>query len=138
MNNVKWFGFFLIIAALTSGCAHLSSEKKYEKLEATQKLFWKSLRWKSYEGAVRVIRFRNPARKLASIDNLNRITLTNYEEGASISTGEEDVYTTDVIFSYVQDETGRLLQVKHHETWWYDKEAKSWFLDSDMPDFKFD
>ncbi len=138
MNNVKWFGFFLIIAALTSGCAHLSSEKKYEKLEATQKLFWKSLRWKSYEGAVRVIRFRNPARKLASIDNLNRITLTNYEEGASISTGEEDVYTTDVIFSYVQDETGRLLQVKHKETWWYDKETKNWFLDSDMPDFKFD
>jgi len=138
MNNVKLFGFFLIIAALTSGCAHLSSEKKYEKLEATQKLFWKSLRWKSYEGAVRVIRFRNPARKLASIDNLNRITLTNYEEGASISTGEEDVYTTDVIFSYVQDETGRLLQVKHKETWWYDKETKNWFLDSDMPDFKFD
>ena len=138
MNNVKWFGFFLIIAALTSGCAHLSSEKKYEKLEATQKLFWKSLRWKSYEGAVRVIRFRNPARKLASIENLNRITLTNYEEGASISTGEEDVYTTDVIFSYVQDETGRLLQVKHKETWWYDKETKNWFLDSDMPDFKFD
>jgi len=138
MNNIKWLGFFLIIAALTSGCAHLSSEKKYEKLEATQKLFWKSLRWKSYEGAARVIRFRNPARKLASIENLNRITLTDYEEGASIATAEEDVYTTNVIFSYVQNETGRLLQVKHKETWWYDEEAKSWFLDSDMPDFKFD
>lgn len=138
MNNVKWLSFFLIIVVLTSGCAHLSSEKKYEKLEATQKLYWKSLRWKSYEGAARVIRFRNPARQLASIENLNRITLTNYEEGASVSTGEDDVYVTDVIFSYVQNETGRLLQVKHRETWWYDEETKSWYLDSDMPDFKFD
>ncbi|PCI21632.1 MAG: hypothetical protein COB62_02935 [Piscirickettsiaceae bacterium] len=126
----------ILVVVMTSGCAHLSAEKKFEKLQATQKLFWKSLRWKSYDTAVSVIRFRNPARQLAAIDDLDKITISNYEETASLPTAEEDVYTIVVLFSYVQNETGRLLQVKHKEIWWYDKESKRWFLDSDMPNFK--
>lgn len=136
MKKLCWLLFVTVL--LTSGCAHLATEKKLEKLQATQKLYWKSLRWKSYESAASVIRFRNSARQLAAFDHLNRITVTNYEEGGLLPTSEEDVYKTYVLFSYVQNETGRLLQVRHEEIWWYDTETKGWYLDSDMPNFKFD
>ncbi len=136
MKNLSWLLFVTLLFA--SGCAHLATEKKLEKLQTTQKLYWKSLRWKSYERAASVIRFRNPARQLADFDDLNGITVTNYEEGASLPTAEEDVYKTHVQFSYVQNSTGRLLQVRHEEIWWYDAETKAWYLDSDMPNFRMD
>ncbi|PCH86037.1 MAG: hypothetical protein COB26_04755 [Piscirickettsiaceae bacterium] len=134
MKNLNWL--LLVTVLFASGCAHLTTEKKLEKLQATQKLYWKSLRWKSYESAASIVRFRNPARKLADFANLSRITVTNYEAGASLPTAEEDVYKTYVQFSYVQNATGRLLQVRHEEIWWYDADTNAWYLDSDMPNFK--
>jgi hypothetical protein len=42
-----------------------------------------------------------------------------------------------VVFDYIQDETGRVYQLKHTQHWWLDEETKRWYLESDMPDFKF-
>ena len=64
---------------MLSACAHITEQKKLEHLDAKQKLFMKALRWKSYETAASVIRFRNPARQLGPIDGLNKITVTSYD-----------------------------------------------------------
>lgn len=118
-------------------CSHMAEKKKIDNLEATQKLFWKSLRWKSYDSAAGLIRFKNPARKLASIEGLNKITVTNYELVSTAAVTEDGVVTTHVVFDYVQNDTGRVYQIIHQENWWYEEASQRWYLASDMPDFKY-
>lgn len=134
MKNTKWFCFLVIL--LLSGCAHLQEEKKLEHLDAKQKLFMKALRWKSYEAAASVIRFKNPARQLAPIEGLNKITVTSYDLIGSVPNVQEGTALAQVLFAYIQDSTGRVFKVKHTQNWWFDDESKQWYLGSDMPDFK--
>lgn len=135
MKNIKWLPIVLIM--MLSGCAHLTEQKKLEHLDAKQKLFMKALRWKSYDTAASVIRFENPARQLAPIDQLDNITVTSYDLIGSLANAEEGTAEAYVLFSYIQDTTGRVYKIKHTQHWWFDDEAKQWFLGSDMPDFKF-
>ncbi|MBV1898601.1 MAG: hypothetical protein KUG63_04420 [Cycloclasticus sp.] len=136
MKNIKWVCVGLIL--MLSACAHITEQKKLEHLDAKQKLFMKALRWKSYETAASVIRYRNPARKLAPIDGLNKITVTSYDLIGSVPNAEDDTIIAQALFGYIQNETGRVYQVKHTQVWWFDEESKQWFLDSDMPDFRID
>jgi hypothetical protein len=115
----------------------VKEQKSLEFLDAQQKLFMKALRWKSYDTAASVIRFQNEARKLGPIDDLNKITVTSYELITSIANFEEKTAVAYVVFDYIQDETGRVYQLKHTQHWWLDEETKRWYLESDMPDFKF-
>jgi len=123
--------------ALTA-CAHLGEQKKMEHLDAKQKLFMKALRWKSYDVAASVIRFKNPSRALAKLDDLNKISVTSYDLITSQPNLKEGTALAYVVFSYVQDETGRVYELKHSQNWWFDDESKQWFLGSDMPVFKLD
>ncbi|MDF1689701.1 MAG: hypothetical protein P1U35_08840 [Cycloclasticus sp.] len=136
MKRIKWLGIVLVM--MLSACAHVTEQKKLEHLDAKQKLFMKALRWKSYETAASVIRYRNPARQLAPIDGLNKITVTSYDLIGSAPNTEDDTIVAQALFGYIQDETGRVYQIKHTQVWWFDDESKQWFLDSDMPDFKLD
>jgi len=136
MKNMKWLCIALIM--VLSACAHVTEQQKQEHLEAKQKLFMKALRWKSYETAASVIRYRNPARQLAPIDGLDKITVTSYDLVGSVPNAEDDTIVAQALFGYIQNETGRVYQVKHTQIWWFDDELKQWFLDSDMPDFKLD
>jgi len=56
-------------------------------------------------------------------------SLANFEEGTAVAY---------VLFDYIQDDTGRAYSIKHTQNWWLDKEAKRWYLSSDMPGFKLD
>ncbi|MEO1888814.1 MAG: hypothetical protein ABGX33_02720 [Cycloclasticus sp.] len=134
MKNIKWL--WLVAFILLSGCAHVHEQKSLERLDAQKKLFMKAMRWKSYDVAASVIRFENPARRLAAIDGLNKITITSYDLIASIANYEEGTAEAQVLFGYIQDNTGRVYQLKHAQHWWLDKEAKRWYLGSDMPEFK--
>ena len=112
------------------------SKKKQEMLEAKQKFFWKSLRWKSYSSALSVIKFKNTARKAFVSKGLKRITVTAYEEIGSVVVGDSGDIRTAVLFDYIQDETGRVFQIEHSELWWYEEASKQWYLGSDLPEFK--
>ena len=136
MKNIKWLCVVLIM--MLSACAHVTEQKKLEHLDAKQKLFMKALRWKSYETAASVIRFRNPSRQLAPIDDLNKITVTSYDLIGSAPNTIDDSVVAQALFGYIQNDTGRVYQIKHTQVWWFDDELKQWFLDSDMPDFKLD
>jgi len=125
-----------LIAILLSGCAHIHEHKKQEMLEAKQKFFWKSLRWKSYSSALSVIKFKNTARKAFVSKGLEHITVTSYEEIGSVVVGDSGDIRTAVLFDYIQDETGRVFKIEHSELWWYEEESKQWYLGSDLPEFK--
>jgi len=67
-----------------------------------------------------------------------KITVTSYDLVGSVPNTEDDTVVAQALFGYIQNETGRVYQIKHTQVWWFDDELKQWFLDSDMPDFKLD
>lgn len=134
MKNKK--NWLLMAFIMLVGCAHLKDQKKYEHLEAKQKTFMKALRWKSYETAASMIRFKNPSRRLGDINYLDKVTVTSYELITSVPDIEKGEAIAYVIFEYTQNETGRFLTLKYTQNWWFDEESRQWFLASDMPDFK--
>ncbi|ORU92435.1 MAG: hypothetical protein A6F70_02645 [Cycloclasticus sp. symbiont of Bathymodiolus heckerae] len=134
MKKIKWF--WVLMICMLSACAHVKEQKSFEKLDAQQKLFMKAMRWKSYETAASVIRFKNPARRLAPIDDLSKITITSYDLVGSMPNFEEGTAVAYVLFDYIQDDTGRVYSIKHTQNWWFDEESKRWYLASDMPSFK--
>ena len=136
MRKIK--GFSIVLVMMLSACAHITEQKKLEHLDAKQQLFMKALRWKSYETAASVIRFRNPARQLGPIDGLNKITVTSYDLLGSAPHADDGSVVAQALFGYIQNDTGRVYQIKHTQIWWFDEESKQWFLDSEMPDFKLD
>lgn len=136
MRKIK--GFSIVLVMMLSACAHITEQKKLEHLDAKQKLFMKALRWKSYETAASVIRFRNPARQLGPIDGLNKITVTSYDLLGSAPHADDGSVVVQALFGYIQNDTGRVYQIKHTQIWWFDEESRQWFLDSEMPDFKLD
>jgi hypothetical protein len=89
MKNTKWL--MLVAILMLSACAHIGEQKSREYLEAQQKLFMEAMRWKSYDVAASVIRFKNPARKLASIERMNKITVTSYDLVASIANFKKEL-----------------------------------------------
>ncbi|MGB0237359.1 MAG: hypothetical protein ACPG4B_00745 [Cycloclasticus sp.] len=136
MRKIK--GLSIVLVMMLSACAHITEQKKLEHLDAKQKLFMKALRWKSYETAASVIRFRNPARQLGPIDGLNKITVTSYDLLGSAPHADDGSVVVQALFGYIQNDTGRVYQIKHTQIWWFDEESRQWFLDSEMPDFKLD
>jgi len=134
MQKLKWL--WLLAIFILPACAHVKEEKSLERLDAQQKLFMKAMRWKSYDVAASVIRFKNPARRLGPIDGLQKITVTSYDLIASIPNFKEGTAVAQVLFGYIQDDTGRVYQIKHQQKWWLDEETKRWYLASDMPEFK--
>jgi len=134
MQKIKWL--WLLAVLMLPACAHVKEQKSLERLDGQQKLFMKAMRWKSYDMAASAIRFKNPARRLAPIDELQKITVTSYDLIASVPNFKEGTAVAQVLFGYIQDDTGRVYNVKHTQEWWLDEKAKRWYLNSDMPNFK--
>lgn len=136
MKNIMWLWIIAILAL--PGCAHVKQEKDLERLDNRQKLFMKAVRWKSYSTAAGVIKYRNPARRLAPLDGLDDITVTSYDLLGSVVNFEENTAVAQVLFGYIQEKTGRTHKITHDQLWWLDEETNQWFIDGDMPDFKLD
>jgi len=134
MKNIKWLWIIVILGLL--GCAHVKYEKDLERLSDRQKLFMKAIRWQSYNTAATVIRFRNQARRLASLDSLDSIKVTSYDLISSVANEEDKTAEAQVLFEYIQENTWRSHKLIHKQVWWLDGETNQWYLDSDMPNFK--
>jgi hypothetical protein len=107
-----------------------------EKLESTQSVYWRAIRWDAPDIAASAIRYRNPARKLSLINPLANISVTNYQQISSTRDLEQDTATVQVVFDYIQSDTGKLFKLRDKEVWWFDAKTNRWYLDGDLPNFR--
>jgi hypothetical protein len=74
------------------------------------------------------------------LDYLETIEVTDYEivkrtaKAKNESTPEEIQVIVEIDF--LRDGSPSLNKIKREETWWFDEEAKEWYLDENLPDFK--
>lgn len=125
-----------LTVGLLSACASLKEEKRTNKLQETTQAYMSSLRWGYYDLASQMITNRDSTPEPIDFDFLKRIRVTSYDTLNQFSNPELNSVQYVVQISYYHTDYGTVRSITDHQNWRYDEDAKRWFLDGNLPDFK--
>ena len=123
--------------SLTSlnGCASKKEQKTLSNLDERIRLYGRLLRWKEYEGAVNLIRHQDESSVEVNLDDYKDLRVVDYEVKKVVL--GEDLKTAEVEadITYYYETINAVKNIRDSQSWWYAEEAKTWFLDDDLPAF---
>ncbi len=125
---------FLIV--FLSSCGSMDTRKKLETLDESIKQYNIAMRWALYNKAQGYHMLKDGARLKIDPDSLKHIRITGYSVTEKIL---NDDLTESVVhgeFNYYHNEYGTLKKASFTHNWWYDPDSKSWFNESEFPDFE--
>jgi hypothetical protein len=138
MNSSKLLPLLLCAAvACSAGCARVQKEKKTTGLEAATNAYGKSIRWAYYETAFGYI--HPDQRKGQGLpEGLENVRVTGYEVVQPSVIRDENQTSAEqtVQIEYVLRDEQVVRRVSDRQIWRYDEETRTWWLHSDMPDFR--
>jgi hypothetical protein len=117
------------------GCASKQKQQTMNTFDERTRLYGRLLRWREYEGAVNMIRHQDESSVEVNLDDLKDLRVTDYEIKKVVM--DEDLKTAVVQaeISYYFETTNTVKKMRDTQNWWYEEEAKTWFLDDDLPAF---
>ena len=127
----------LVLALVSSGCAHVRKEKKTQGLTAATYAYGNALRWGYYDTAWNYL---DPVtRSHLSPDQLQlkAIRLTGYEvvQPPLLLAEDQDQAEQWVQIEYVRQDTQVVRSLTDHQVWRYDEVSEGWRLTSEPPRF---
>jgi hypothetical protein len=125
-----------LTVSLLPACSSFKEEKRTNKLQETTQAYMSSLRWGYYDLASQMIANRESTPEPIDFDFLKRIRVTSYSTLSQFSNAELNSVQYVVQISYYHTDYGRVRSITDHQNWRYDEDAKRWFLDGNLPDFK--
>jgi hypothetical protein len=133
-------GSLVIAAMVTSLGACGSAQRKADKIRdlsmvTTTDAYRKLVRWGDWEEASFHLKARKGELRKPALKRYKPWKITSYNVGEVVrdETGNEARVTAQIEF-YSTD-TGHASSMKYEQLWWYDAEAKHWYLDGSLPDF---
>jgi hypothetical protein len=124
------------MVSLLPACSSFKEEKRTNRLQETTQAYLSSLRWGYYDLASQMIANRESTPEPIDFDFLKKIRVTSYSTLSQFSNAELNSVQYVVTISYYHTDYGRVRSITDHQNWWYDEDAKRWFLDGNLPDFK--
>ena len=138
MINATRFSILALIGTLlltALGCAHLTHKEQTKKLDQAVKNYIHAVRWGDYGAAASFIRPRKGKFEMPEINKLKVIKVTHYEYSVdSRAKGDPEALMT-AAFEYYDLNTSKVSKVYQQAIWWWDPEAKNWFMDGELPEF---
>lgn len=128
--------FYSVFILLLAACGGSGSAKRLDTLDEAVNHYGQALRWGRYEDAEAFHMSREGQRAMFKAENLESIRITGYS--VRERTLSEDLLEADVSgdYSYYSTSYGTLRHVSFQQKWWYDEEAKRWFVEGELPEFK--
>lgn len=125
----------VVLLVLLGACARVQTEKRIVAFDDTVRNYGALLRWGHYEEAAKYRVAREGERLAVDIERLKPIRVASYEIAEKVmDPGGKDA-TVVAVIGYYHEESGVVHTLKDSQHWWYDDQAKAWFLDSELPDF---
>ena len=131
----------LVLAFSVTGCWNKQAwGTRGDEFKKTSIRYRSAVRWSEYDKAFSYIKMRDGEPRELDLDYLETIEVTDYEivkrtaKAKTESTPEEIQVIVEIDF--LRDGSPSLNKIKREETWWLDEEAKEWYLDENLPDFK--
>jgi len=139
LQQQRCYLFFLLCVGLV-GCSATMNYKGENKFKARIHAFSHAIRWSQFEEAQGFIRKRNNQAVSQNQDYFKQIKVIKYKSLSEISRKSPDQQGTDIVSTYTIDfyhkGTYKTQHQQYQQLWWYDDAADSWFLDSDLPNFR--
>ncbi len=127
----------LVVALLSSGCAHIRQEKKTQGLTAATYAYGNALRWGYYDSAWNYLDPTIRSRLSPDQLQLKSVRLTAYEviQPPLLIAEDQDQAEQWVQIDYVRQDTQVVHSLTDHQVWRYDVMSEGWRLTSDPPHF---
>ena len=132
---------FLSVGALAvlalPGCATIKQQDKVNQLENQVKLFVKSIRWGDFDVAGSMVRRRGASQADAPDASKYRgVRVTSDKYALRAANPESDEAIMAATFDYHSANSASIKTVDYTVVWWYDPDAKAWFLGGELPTFQ--
>ena len=141
----RWCLFFILYISLTA-CSSIMDFGRSDKFKPRVTAFSDAMRWSQFENAQGYVLKRNNQPPSHNLDQLSKIKITKYqfireEPQENIDPRTTGIFSIHDMFSiydidYYLDGDYRLKHLRYEQLWWYDSTEETWFLDSDLPQFK--
>jgi len=126
----------LIVVMLFAGCQTLEIKERQNSLDKALNAYETAIRWSYIRQAYSLLK-PELIKDIEIPQGLENIKVTQYEilEPAVIVSMKSDIARQSVFISYVEKDRQKEKTITDHQLWEYDKEAKRWYLISDIPAF---
>lgn len=127
----------VLASVLLAGCAAMREHKRLDSLEASLQSYGTALRWGEWEAAneYRVPRKKSEQLKPMPKAELKHIRVTDYEIVQRVLSPDEKLARIRARITFYDTNTGAVHTLGDEQTWWYNDDARHWFLDGNLPDF---
>jgi len=126
----------VLLSLLVIGCASIKDMKKMEKLEHATDGYERAIRWSDFDLASSFLKNQEDPDLNTQIENLKQFNVTAYKIKSFLPNADQ---TQILIISEIQyfKKAGLIVKdISHRQLWEYDKDRRSWFLTSGLPDLK--
>jgi hypothetical protein len=132
---MKKGALILVAMALLAGCGAVNKHR-LEMLDQAIVRYAQALRWGRYEDAQEFHLTREGERRKIDKEALKHIRITGYIIQEKVM--KEELLEADVsgVIDYFNDSRGTVRQVPLRQTWWFEPEAKRWFVTGELPEFR--
>jgi hypothetical protein len=132
---MKKGALILVAMAVLAGCGAVN-KYRLEMLDQAIVRYAQALRWGRYEDAQEFHLTREGERRKIDKEALKHIRITGYIIQEKVM--KEELLEADVsgVIDYFNDSRGTVRQVPLRQTWWFEPEAKRWFVTGELPEFK--
>lgn len=127
---------------LLQGCETLENQKKINTLDSTMQLYRESLRWEEWATVLSLYK-PEPGQADSSNDSqqqdlqmLENIEVTDVVKSGININDEQTGAHTSIVIEYHLSNSNKIKKINHPMDWWYNKEYKTWFTSTPLPDFK--
>lgn len=139
VHRGRGLAFALACLVLLSACAGFStpSEQKRQKafIEASE-TYRKLLRWGYYEEAAQYLKGNGEELPRPDLAALAHYRISGYHASEQLQNDSGDEVRLIAIIDFYDIDSGVVNSLRDEQYWWYDIEAKRWYLGSPMPDLE--
>ncbi len=140
INLLKVWLYLILLSTvmLNFGCEHTQEQVNMNKFDQQTNLYGRLLRWREYEEAYHMIRYKedNEVKLAFNEDAYKDLRVTDYITKSIVFTddGKNAAITVDISYYYETQNT--IKKIRDVQDWWFDEEISNWFLNGNLPDFQ--
>lgn len=139
MRSVRYSILFLLICAVSlTACNPIQRAQKRERLsqlDTTTNTYRKLMRWGHFDQAAQYLKARDDSQTAPNLKDMARYKVTQFTVADQIVSDTQVDAKVSAVIEFYNVETGVATTLTDSQLWWYDKEAKRWYLGSPMVNF---
>lgn len=126
----------LLCAVVLNACSSFLTPREQRRqkalLEATE-TYRKLLRWGYFEEATQYLKGKGEELPRPDLARLAHYKISGYHPSEQLQNDTGDEVRVVALIDYYDIDSGSAKSLRDEQYWWYDAEAKHWFLGSPMP-----